>query len=146
MELKFCRDAILRVSDCCLSRDAILCVSGCCLTEQHAVPPALFSYPIPFLSSRPQGEILNAICSRHAFTPVPAPGIWKVILRDWKEKRGRKSEVAWGKGRGLEIVHLGGRRLDDGLESEDESHRERDGESLVALDTRASDGNEGELG
>jgi len=77
---------------------------------------------------------------------VTSVGIWKVILRDWKEKRGRKSEVAWGKGRGLEIVHLGGRRLDDGLESEDESHRERDGESLVALDTRASDGNEGELG
>jgi len=78
---------------------------------------------------------------------VTSLGIWKGILREWEEKTNRRKGGGRGRGRrrGLEIVHLGGRRLNNGLENEEESHREKDGEGLVVLDTRASDGSDGEL-
>lgn len=68
-------------------------------------------------------------------------------MREWEEKTNRRKGGGRGRGRrrGLEIVHLGGRRLNNGLENEEESHREKDGEGLVVLDTRASDGSDGEL-
>lgn len=66
---------------------------------------------------------------------VTSLGIWRGVVERWREKR--RVRKGRGKEKGVEIVHLGGRRVDDvdvdvdGLESEGE--REKDGESTVEL-------------